>query len=684
MLFNSFRRLNSRRFRRGVDATPLEILESRTLLTATLIQEVPDVEVGADSHSIALNHHFDDTEISGSVAEVATPFGTFFIETYDDITPQTAANFVQLVNEDRYRDMFFHRLAPGFVLQGGGYSWLSTESNAGTVQNNGTVQNEFDNWFDPQLGGLAEGTPLNTRGTIAMAKLGGDPNSATSQWFVNLSDNSENLDGQNGGFTVFAHVLFDGMTVVDTLAGLSRVNAGAPLDSLPVRDFEAGTSLTRDHLIISQTTLRNELAFEISGNTNSDIVAATLIAGQLQLTAADGATGSTEITIVATDLQGNSVSDTFTVAITAPAATTITGPVDVDGSRPTIEWNSIANATGYELWVNHVGVQNAIIRETSLTTNSFTPAQDLADGQYRAWVRTKNESGASDWSAAFNFTIGLQAPSAVSITSPSESVSNETRPLIEWTESDGATEYDLWVNHVGVQNQVIREQSLTTTNFTPDTDLADGTYRVWVLAKNAAGRSAWSAGRTFQIQSGAVQLTGPTGDAISSRPEITWTGDAESTYELWVNQVGGSARVIHETAVQGLSFTPDSDLSEGEYRAWVRHRSQNEPAGPWTPAYSFFVGTDTRAAVPAVPTITALDTGRPIFSFSETQNAVRYELWVNQVGGSARVIHELQLTELQFQSANELTAGTYRGWLRAFNSDDQTGGWSSAFSFEIA
>jgi len=81
--------------------------------------------------------------------------------------------------------------------------------------------------------GNVENEPVysNVRGTIAMAKVAGNPNSATSQWFFNLKDNSQNLDVQNGGFTVFGQVIGDGMDIVDNIAKLETC------DSIPLVNF---------------------------------------------------------------------------------------------------------------------------------------------------------------------------------------------------------------------------------------------------------------------------------------------------------------------------------------------------------------------------------------------------------------------------------------------------------------
>ncbi len=140
---------------------------------------------------------------AGTIVHFDTSMGGFDVELYNAQTPVTTANFLNYVNDGDYTNTFIHRSVPGFVIQGGGF---------GIVGGSG-----FFVPADPPI--VNEPGILNTRGTIAMAKLGGDPNSATSQWFFNLADNTD-LDTQNGGFTVFGHVLGNGMDVVDAIAAL--------------------------------------------------------------------------------------------------------------------------------------------------------------------------------------------------------------------------------------------------------------------------------------------------------------------------------------------------------------------------------------------------------------------------------------------------------------------------------
>lgn len=134
-----------------------------------------------------------------------TPLGTFCVELLDQPgeAPLTAENFRGYVERGDYENGFLHRSIPGFVLQGGGFAWTPEEGYQ-RIPQQPPVANE------PNLS--------NLRGTLAMAKLGGQPDSATNQWFVNLADNTH-LDTQNGGFTAFARV-YEGMDVVDALAAL--------------------------------------------------------------------------------------------------------------------------------------------------------------------------------------------------------------------------------------------------------------------------------------------------------------------------------------------------------------------------------------------------------------------------------------------------------------------------------
>ena len=170
-----------------------------------------------------------------------TVLGDFDVELFDEETPITVANFVGIVNQGDYDNTFFHRSIPGFVVQGGGFQ-------ATTLDEVPTV--------DPIMN---EPGVSNTRGTIAMAK-GSDPDSATTQWFFNLADNSASLDDpqNSGGFTVFGRVLGNGLSVVDAIAAVPTVDAGAPFDDIPLIDFTGGAITDENLVIVESITVLGE------------------------------------------------------------------------------------------------------------------------------------------------------------------------------------------------------------------------------------------------------------------------------------------------------------------------------------------------------------------------------------------------------------------------------------------
>jgi cyclophilin family peptidyl-prolyl cis-trans isomerase len=131
-----------------------------------------------------------------------TSHGDFTVELYEEDAPQTVANFLRYVDEGFFDGTIFHRIVPGFVIQGGGLT-----SDMSQKKTNPPVKNEAGNGV------------RNQRGTLSMARTD-EIHSATSQFFVNLADN-DFLDQRPGqyGYAVFGHVT-EGMDVIDKIAKL--------------------------------------------------------------------------------------------------------------------------------------------------------------------------------------------------------------------------------------------------------------------------------------------------------------------------------------------------------------------------------------------------------------------------------------------------------------------------------
>ncbi|MDP9084601.1 MAG: peptidylprolyl isomerase [Pseudomonadota bacterium] len=144
-----------------------------------------------------------------------TTLGDFTIEFFEKEAPLSVANFLRYIDDGFLDGSIFHRIVPGFVIQGGGFTEDMTQK-----KTHPPIKNEADN-------GLK-----NLRGSLSMARTN-DINSATSQFFVNLKDN-DFLDHSRGnfGYAVFAKVI-EGMDVVDSIAGV-QTGRRRGFDDVPV------------------------------------------------------------------------------------------------------------------------------------------------------------------------------------------------------------------------------------------------------------------------------------------------------------------------------------------------------------------------------------------------------------------------------------------------------------------
>lgn len=154
--------------------------------------------------------------------KLATTMGDIVLELDPARAPVSVANFVQYVNDGFFDGLIFHRVIPGFMIQGGGF-----DNDLNKKEPRASIVNETGNKV------------RNLRGTIAMARTNA-PNSATSQFFINHKDNASlDFDGPYGGYAVFGAVV-EGMHVVDAIAKVrqqpKRTKNGQSLPNCPAEN----------------------------------------------------------------------------------------------------------------------------------------------------------------------------------------------------------------------------------------------------------------------------------------------------------------------------------------------------------------------------------------------------------------------------------------------------------------
>ncbi len=170
-------------------------------------------------------------EASKPMVAIITSMGTIKVELYPDQSPQTVSNFLKYVRSGFYKDTIFHRVIPGFMIQGGGLT-----KDMKKKQTAKPIINEAFN-------GLK-----NLRGTIAMARTS-FPHSATSQFFINVVDNPfldfKGRSKTDWGYCVFGKIV-DGMNVVDSIAEVPtssiKGRKNVPIEPVIIKDIQLLTT----------------------------------------------------------------------------------------------------------------------------------------------------------------------------------------------------------------------------------------------------------------------------------------------------------------------------------------------------------------------------------------------------------------------------------------------------------
>ncbi len=176
---------------------------------------------------------------------------------------------------------------------------------------------------------------------------------------------------------------------------------------------------------------------------------------------------------------------------------------------PTIAWLPVTGAVTYSLQLRSVATGQDLVVRHDLVNSTFTVTEPLADGAYRLWVRASNARGfTSFWTMPIDFYVGGR-PSL--LTAGNQTFSSA--PTINWGSVDGAASYELRIDQIGGQIQIVHETGLTETSFTPATALTAGTYRVWVRAISQSDEiSPWSRSIDFIIAHSAAPVNIDDGD----------------------------------------------------------------------------------------------------------------------------------------------------------------------------
>jgi cyclophilin family peptidyl-prolyl cis-trans isomerase len=374
----------------------------------TITTALPDQMLDQDGPTLDINlkdYMSDPDVVSPAVKLDMTYRGKtepIYLALFWQDTPKTAQNYVDYIEAGRFDDNFIHRSVPEFIIQGGGYRF-APNFRIESVPKFPSVQNE------PVIS--------NTRGTVAMAKLGGDPNSASSGWFINLGNNASNLDNQNSGFTAFARVLGNGMAIADEIADIPPEDysglLGGAFGELPV----TSPNLFREDFVETNAFLVESLQFTAASNDTSLVTVSVDSTGKLQLTPSTNNSGETTITVEATDLEGAKRETSFAVNVLSNVLSFEDWQTSFSFADP--EDATASKDPDKDGWINLL--EYVLLTDPLNPTHPDSRSEALGNGNFRfsirknvaTDVRVESSIDLESWVQIWNSSQGQSGPGVI-------------------------------------------------------------------------------------------------------------------------------------------------------------------------------------------------------------------------------------------------------------------------------
>lgn len=564
----------------------IEPLESR-IAPATIVNPFFDITagVGHTGATIDLGKLVDANKSFRTVVELVTNFtqqgqtepGVIRIELFDDKAPLTVNNFLRYLNNtDKRADFdgtFFHRLVQGFVLQGGGNNVTDRQH----IATFAPVHNEFDP-MDTERSNLVQ--------TVAMAKVasetGGGPNSATSEFFINLSNNAGNLDAQNGGFSVFGRVTDDSMAVVNAISALQSSN------NAPVQNFSGGVPTAAQLIQIVDARVAASAPGDVGGSTfevvsikdsvtdaDTNLVTATInpTTHALNLKYTPGMTGVAKVKVKVSNEGEADEFDEFLVTVKPNLLADVTGDglhsSFVPGDKGTANIQILNNSGG--LAKGKVNVK-LYLSESVLTSDGDGKGFELdtegADADFL--LATLND-------VSINVVPGKSTTIPVKFTVPADGLTSgkQYRLLAKVETADGSTIQELFTDD-NVGNFTRNDASLVSPDvlrtFTVDFGAVGGRSKVPLTVQDADGQNVTfilkgaGTGSVVKNTDGTVDITVTGTNAKSSLQVKTAKGVVADLDDLFINDTIGSVKLGnvhlhgHLTASEGAKSIVLGDL----------------------------------------------------------------------------------------------------------------------------